>query len=359
MFAMHLMLFVLPEANLHLAVRQHLQAFDRFRVDVRHDCYHVASDASFFERANWRKPPLDGGVTDYEHRVTVARPALLDEWLTDAPTAGYEPVTFSASPAGYCSRQTLRGGSDAGATLFVAFPGSVQAGHFAWAPTLQVFDFHIQDSRTPLLNVGSLFDAGLVSVLGESDNLTRCEASVPFSDLIAHYEFDLSPAGTVVYWKTTLNPLSPPGLQAMTWEQHALTLEVIDGVEVVTETIIVVDNPNALSERTLHHYRLSNLVFDPTLTPADATVAVETRNAFVTTHFATGTARHCRYDVNGERVSETETYNVSTPPAPQVARAAPQASRGGLLAPLVLLATFASSLGAWRLCRSRRARGSI
>lgn len=326
-------------ADMQSIVASRMQQFDRLVADVEHTWFQVPRDISAFDPANWRQVVT---LNLHRHRVTLARPILLDEWLTDDPAAGFEPVAASAAPTGYASSQTIRAGTHAGKQLFVVYPGQVQHGSFAWTPLLQVFDLHVQDSRIPLLNTKSLFDTGLVSLVGENNGICRFKALLPGSDVNASYEFDLSPAGTVTYWKSTYEIVRPEGLQPFTWELRALEISTIGGVELATDVVCVIDNPNVDEDRGVHRFRISNTQFAPGLTPESVQIVPSTSNSAVTTHLACGVAYHRVFDANGIMTSEQELINVSTPEPPRQAAASPRPAIG-----LLALASLAATVACW------------
>ncbi|MFH1746830.1 MAG: hypothetical protein ABIG44_07265 [Planctomycetota bacterium] len=283
-------------------VANRLARLDKLRIEMTTETFTCPDDASPFDRSLWNP----GHGFAFEHRVAVVRPNLLDEKLTDLPERGYVPVVSSVFDGTFVRRhvQPVRGGY----TLYAVCEGDVQAGVFRAAPLLQVLDIHIHDSLNPQLNLLRLFDEYDVTLVRDLPEFATYVVTVDMPGSgVCHYEFDLNANGTPLRFKTVLD-FNQNDLLPATWEMFILETADVNGAEFPMETIVTIDNPNVGGNTYgLHHFLVTSVAVDESLTAEDVRIVPERRNAMIRTTGQDGWDERHTYDADGNLIN-TETF---------------------------------------------------
>lgn len=281
---------------------ERLAQLDRLTFDVTLSEHNAPPDAKF-DPAQWSVHP----DWSFPFKVKIVRPNCLVEFLRDEPEIGYVPVISSVRDGDQVSRwvRPNRHGQD----FFVIAYRQPAALCLKWQPLLQVLDIHFQDCSEPQLNIARLlsepeWQAELVS---SNDTCATYRANVPMNGFAAEYEFDLNAAGTPQRVLATLHIIDNPDARPITWEQRTLATQTVNGAELVTEAVVVVHNPNVQAPYEsvgVHHYVLSNVQVDDTLTQDSITITPTTTNAWIWEYFADGRQHSRSYGPDGELLGE-------------------------------------------------------
>jgi hypothetical protein len=221
-------------------------ALDRLVVEFEHTTYTAAGDADVRVPANWIPVP---GRVPFRHRVTVVRPNLLDEFLTDLPDSGYELCRRSVFNGTYTRASTARDG----APFYDVSQDDVQVQFYRGYPVLQFFDVHLHDSSVSQLNLLRLFDEYDVSLVGDDAEVSSYRTTV-FIPVFGHwedYEFDLNARGTPLRVKSTLR--SGTSVRC-TIEQFALDTQDLNGAELITDCVFAKRSAPDSPIVGLHHF---------------------------------------------------------------------------------------------------------
>lgn len=296
-------------------VAERLQALDHLRIEYVH-CVRIAPlHGSPLDRTRWEGIWDTDTGTDladtFEHRITIVRPNALDEWFTDLPDEGYEPVDASVFDGRYVSRHVYpdRDGRD----HYSIVGWNVEAGVFRWCPVLQVFDLHVVDSVIPQLNLLRLFEEYDVRLIRSAGGVHTYTVSVPMLeyDYTQHFEFDLNGRGTPLRFRTTTEyhaeDLSGANT-ANTREQFVLATAEVNGAELPTEVVVAGYNLHVVDYYGVHHIVVTSYEVADDLTAESVRIEPELRNSVVTTYRPDHTVLYTTYDVDGQIVEEAETY---------------------------------------------------
>ena len=281
-------------------VAERLGRLDKLVVEMTTQVYTCPVEASPFDRSQWR--PY-GGV-EFPHRITIVRPNMLDEELTDLPETGYVPVDSSVFDGGFVRRHVRP--DRFGRTHYSVAQGAVQLGRFKPIPLLQVLDIHIQDSDIPQLNLLRLFDEHEVTLVEGVGDVSKYRATVPGVGCVFQYEFDLNGVGTPLRFKT-VTEFEREGLLPAAWEMFILDTMDVNGAEFPKETVVTIHNPNVGdSYYGLHHFEVASVLVDESLTAQDVRIEPDLCNAVVRTIAADGIDVRRIYDTNGEVLDTQE-----------------------------------------------------
>lgn len=271
-------------------------------VELRHDIFARAMQA---RRENDKETP------DAQHlyRLTIVGSGALSEFLTDDPSAGYEPMAESITGGTYVSRH-VRPNKFGMATFSIA-EDSVRAGTFRWNPDLAAYDIQLMDCNIPGTNISALIRGGAAKVVGASDVVTKYAADVSEPGQIHHLEFEVAADGLATFVRDTLELVgteNKPIIREMTVRKTA----EVGGVRIPTETWMACFNPNVPGlQASTHVLTATNYYVDPTLTAKDVTIPVQRRSAFITTLQRDGAIRSEHFDANGE---PTDSFLTVKPP---------------------------------------------
>ena len=291
-----------PPDEMRQIVADRLGRLDKLVIEVTAEVLTCPTDVSPLDPNNWTRY---GEVYGFPHRVTIVRPNVLDEDLTDEPEKGYVPVVASLADGRYAQRHVRPG--PRGFTLYRIGEDSAEHGTFRWMPLLQIFDVHIQDSPIPQLNTLRLFDEYEVTLRGAGESTSTYEVSVPAPEhgYTCRYEFDLNGRGTPLRFKTVLE-FDAPELLPGTWEMHVLDVVEVNGAELPSEAVVTIDNPNVGDDYYgVHHFLVTAPVrVDESLTDEDVRIEPDLHSAVVVTISADATEVRRTYDANGDLIDE-------------------------------------------------------
>ena len=290
-----------PPQEMGAIVAQRLACLDKLVVEYAYREYRVPSDVPPLTRDAWEfESTLPDG---FQHRITIVRPAALDEFLTDM--GGWVPVHYSVYGSGVVSRHVRPTSSG---RVFYEVSNYVNHGGFNWTPALDVFDIHIMDSTIPSFNLQRIFeetDVSLVRWVGDVSTYTATQEMA--LGMTQHCEFDLSTRGTPLRIKTILEWSRPDGTPvAVSHEQFTLATEEVNGAELATEVAIVTAPPAqaGLDCVGIALIEVTSVELHPELTADDVRIEPVHQNSVINTwdYFSENKLTSQAYDENGQLI---------------------------------------------------------
>lgn len=283
------------------AVADHLARLDHLVVEITHDMHITLVGASALDRDQWHWFDNVPNRT-YHHRLTIVRPNVLDEWTDDDPAAGYEPVISSVVDGRFVQKHVRPSSSShaeySGKTHYF-LSDRVQSGVFKWAPLLEAFDIHFQDSRIGQLNIARLFQTYSPTCVSSASGTSRYTCDVSMTGCTHHYDFDVADDGTPLRIRTTIEP-AEHGVQPMVWEQFAVGFSEVNGARMPAEIITSVYNPNVAPDYiTIHDIVVTSATVIPGLTVDDVRIELASMNAIIAVDAQDGSQRRRVLDAEG------------------------------------------------------------
>lgn len=292
-------------ADMAELVSERLNRLDRIVLGMEATTWLLPSGREPEDRGAWYY--FDGASPIvHRYRLTVVRPGVLVEWLTDLPDRGYVPADFSLSD-GRVVTKPVRPSAN-GWMNYLIEEGTGHAAIFSWSPILQVIDVQIMDSMIPQWNLKRIFQQCNVTLVRGGDGISEYRASRDMGSFRQDYEFSLDDRGTPLRFKSINVFYSDPGLRPAIWEQRVMNTTDVEGVALPCEVLVTIDNQNLnLPYKSLHHFVITSVEQHPELTPEDVRIEPELRNSVIATRYADGREiRHIR-DANGDIVHANET----------------------------------------------------
>lgn len=339
-------------------VSERLNRLDRVVLGMDATTWLLPSECDSEDQACWYY--FDGATPIvHKHRLTVVRPGILDEWLTDLPERGFVPVEVSLSDGRVVAKHVRP--SDRGWTNYEIVEGTGHASLFSWSPILQVIDIQIMDSQIPQWNMRRIFQECDVTFVRSNDGINEYRASRDMGSFRQDYEFSLDDRGTPLRFKT-IQTYDDSSLHPATWEQRVVNTVDLDGVALPCETLVTIDNPNLnLPYKTLHHFVVTSIEQNTELSCENVRIEPSLRNSSIATYYADGTkVRHIR-DANGNVVQTDEVIGAMGPDLDSDWHLSDLWTHGGMksqtvpaVVAMLSLCAFALTLGLFRRKSSAR-----
>lgn len=287
-------------SDVQALLENRLQRLSQFRCRVEFEAGHVALGQPPFDQSAWN---LFSGM--YALDVEVARPVLRAHFLRDDADRGYEPLLASVSPQGYASRHDRQTG---GRTIYCRDATGRQSGVFRTIPLLEALGFELSDTGGATLS--SLLGQPDARVLNESaDGVVTCAASLDMGGVTMHFEFDVTSTGMPSRIVAQYD-YGAGGPLPCRREQRVVASESLDGEELPTEIVYVVDNPNVLEQaRCALRLRITCVEPDSSLDAEQLVVTPIARAASIREVLPSGAEVIRRYDADGALSSEETLYD--------------------------------------------------
>lgn len=332
-------------------VRTRLVAADRFVTYVVYDWYHAPYSADPTDMSQWQRV---SPISRTEHRVTVVRPNIKHELLTDDPPAGFVPVVECIIDGRY--RSTQRGvdqRSRRGIQIISETPaGKWNSGNFQIIPFLQCFELHCSDSTIPGLNFVSIFDHADVRLITARGQRSVYQASVRMDAWWQDFEFEVEPDGLIV--RTSARYRYDRELPSCSTQEIVLASDEVNGVRIPTEVVFATRNDNVSTEfQGIRHIVLNGVSHIPGLSRDDVDIDMPTRDAVYHSYNWDGSERYTHYGPEGTVVDQRDLAAYIPEPLPEGVVVVPQANvRWVALVPVVCIAAaISTSLALWKVGR--------
>lgn len=326
---------------------------DRVTIRMETQSHRVAANFGPLDRAHW-SAGFSTPVFPYE--ISIARPHLLLHSLADDPVGGFEPVRIALADGTYTLAYDRP--TPAGDDVFITMPMSKLGLPFSCTPILAFLDYQYFDSAVPFLDTLKLFEEYTPELVSATGDVSTYVATVPMPErgTTQAIELDLDADGVTRRFRATCS-FDSPHLQPYTLEMYTLEVNALDGVRYASECAYVVRNPNVATEHyTVHHFRITCVDRDESLTPQQCMLPISRCSSYVSVVDDHGVCLRSHYDAAGNVLGQEQL--LGSAPSDGVAAVVPRdsiRSRWIVAATSVAVAAVASAA---LIRRSRRRPGS-
>lgn len=284
-------------------------AMDRMRVSLHSLTYISTNAESRNDAGTWQ--PTENII--HLHTLTILRPNLIHDWLTDQPLQGYEPVRNSLCDGRFV-RQWVRPLST-GETKYHVDETTTHVAPFTWLPILWVFDLQLPDALTPSLTTLDVLEHPTAQVLGVVDGCTRFHADIRSPGggaFVLRCDVDLNERATPMRFTVTVD-YDDEALESGVWELTTNSVVEFHDVELPMVATVMVQNPNVSTGAGIHRFEVATFEEVPTLAHDDIAIVPSVTNSVVTTRSLTPYDHQVtvRYDSQGVATEHTETYGLT------------------------------------------------
>lgn len=266
---------------------------------------HVLDEAPEFDADAIEKALADGKRTVvYRHRLTTLGNEALNEFLTDDPAAGYEPVVESMLSDRYVSRHVRV--NKRGLRNHAVVESGAPAGTFRWNPAPAVFGVRLSDVRSAA-SASSLILDGTLAPAGKAGALFRFAGAHTDEGVTHHLIADVAVDGLIERVRQEFSPAAD-AKSLVTREHIVRRSAVVNGLRVPVEAVVVVSNSGVPAPRcNIHVIEVTEAAHHPGLSRDDVTIWPETVSTVIRTDRADGTSLRQTYNDEGRLVEEQVT----------------------------------------------------